>query len=68
MTLIRTSMCHFLSTYSVLLVCVVMLIIDEDWGNYVFVDYNIGNDGVNNGESIDDDDDDKSSSLYQCRA
>ena len=46
--------------------------VDEDWGNYVFVDYNIGDDGVNNGESLDDDDDDdksdKSSSLYQCRA
>ena len=45
--------------------------VDEDWGNYVFVDYDIGDDGVNNGESLDEDDDDKSdksSSLYQCRA
>ena len=35
------------------------------------VDYNIGDDGVDNGESLDDDDEnksDKSSSLYQCRA
>ena len=46
--------------------------LDEDLGNYVFVDYNIGDDEVDNGESLDDDDDDdksdKSSSLYQCRA
>ena len=46
--------------------------VDEDWGNYVFVDYDKGDNWVDNGESLDDDDDDdksdKSSSLYQCRA
>ena len=46
--------------------------VDEDLGNYVFVDYNKVDDWVDNGESLDDDDDDdksdKSLSLYQCRA
>ena len=67
MTLIRTSMCHFLSTYPVLLICEVMMMIMV--GGAASVDYDIGDDGVNNGESLDDDDDeDKSSFLYQCRA
>ena len=65
-------MCHFLSTKLGLLdLCIGD--VDEDLGNYVFVDYNKGDDWVDNGESLDDDDDDddksdKSSSLYQCRA
>ena len=61
-------MCHFLSTkLGPLEMCIGD--VDEDWGNYVFVDYDKGDDWVDNGESLDDDDkSDKSSSLYQCRA
>ena len=29
--------------------------VDEDWGNYVFVDYDKGDDWVDNDESPDDD-------------
>ena len=45
MTLIRTSMCHFLSTYSGLLICVVMIMIMV--GGAASVDDDIGDDGVN---------------------
>ena len=45
MTLIRTSMCHFLSTYSVLMICEVMIMIMV--GGAACVDYDIGDDGVN---------------------
>ena len=60
-------MCHFLGPLEMCTGDV-----DEDRGNYVFVDYDKGDNWVDNGESLDDDDDDdksdKSSSLYQCRA
>ena len=45
MTLIRTSMCHFLSTYSGLLICEVMIMIMA--GGAAFVYYDLGDDGVN---------------------
>ena len=45
MTLIRTSMCHFLSTYSVLMICEVMIMIMV--GGAASVDDDIGDDGVN---------------------